>query len=391
MSDVCVVTDDPSVATALKGVRSEWSLSIATDARAACTLLGSGSVAVVLLDRRSPWVDDDLIRSARDLSPDTVRVALVPDTSVSDAVKTAKLAHQVMPADSGAAAVASACDRAVRVRDMLSDPRVRALVAEAPELAAPPELWVALNEVLDDPNSGASEVAEVVASDPVSAAQVLRLANSAFFGLSRTVTQLKDAVSLIGFTTIRALVLESTTSRSLPSSSVELDRAGMQKHALTTARVARAIAGSSRSADAFLAGLLMDVGVVLLAATRPDAMRQALEAAAESRRPLHTVEEEFFGFTHAAVGAALLGLWGMPYSVLDAVAHHHTMPDLDSDLSVREALYLARDATQVYGAFDPYDVNGALVSDDAMHQDTTLGLLVYSARSVASDLAPDEV
>lgn len=391
VSEVCIATDDPAVASALKEARGEWSLSVATDPRSVQALLEVGTAGVAVFDRRSTWVDDDLLRLVRDVSPETVRVALLPDPSVVDAVRVSRLAHQVLPSETSASAIASACERALNVRSVVSDPRVRAVIAEAPELAAPPELWTTLNALLDDPDASANDIANVVASDPVSAAHVLRLANSAFFGLSRHVVQLRDAVSLIGLTTIRALVLESAAARSVPATSVHLERGRMQQHALATARVARAIAGEGRAADAFLSGLLMDVGTLVLASARPETTELCLAKAARDRAPLYRVEDEELGFSHASVGAALLGMWGLPYSVLDAVAHHHERPDLAGGLTVREALFLARDATQTCGAIDPYDDAGPLVPDADMAADMSLELLVHSARSVASDLDPSDV
>lgn len=386
MSDVCIATDDLSVATALKSLRDEWSFSVATDRRAAEALIASGEFEVMLLDRRSDWIDDDLFTQLRDSRPETVRVALVPDFAVSDAVRSSRLAHQVMSADATPETVANACERALRVRGIVNHPGVLEVVAMSPELSAPPEMWTTLSRVLEDPNSGANEVADVVASDPVIAAQVLRLANSAFFGLPRKVTQLRDAVSLIGFTTIRALVLQASSMRDSVPAGVPLDRSAVQKHALATAQVARSIAGTSRAADSFLAGLLMDVGLIVLATARPETVTNLITQSQAESLPLHIVEERELGFTHAAVGATLLGLWGMPYSVLDAVAHHHDSPNLTGDLSVREALFLSRDANQTLGVADPYDRPGSLIPDDLLQHDMTLELLVHSARAAATEV-----
>ena len=386
VSDVCIATDDMSVATALKSLKDEWSFSVATDRRSAESLIEAGSFDVMLLDRRSDWVDDSLLVRLRDAHPEAVSVALVPDFAVADAVRSSRLAHQVMSADATPETVANACERAILVRGIVSHPGVLEVVAATPELAAPPEMWTTLSRVLEDPNSGAAEVADVVASDPAIAAQVLRLANSAFFGLSRHVTQLRDAISLIGFTTIRALVLQAASMRDTLPAQYPLDRTGIQKHALSTAQVARSIAGTSRAADSFLAGLLMDVGIIVIATAKPDAYAGVIAEAAATGEPLYVVEERNLGFTHAAVGATLLGLWGMPYSVIDAVAHHHAAPNLTGDLSVREALFLARDANQTLGVPDPYDAAGSLLSVEQLEHDMTLELLVHSARSAATEV-----
>jgi HD-like signal output (HDOD) protein len=388
MSHVFIATDDLSVADSLRRERPQWSLSIATDRVTTRALLASRGAEVMLLDRRAPWVDELLLIEARELSPDTVCVALVLELAVSDAVRNSRLAHQVVSASAPPSAIAGVCDRAMSVRKILGDPEVLSVVSAAPELAAPPELWRALSLVLEDPDSTAADVASVVASDAAIATHVLRLTNSAFFGLGRKVTQLRDAVSLLGFTTIRALVLESLADRMLPSDLPELKRKAVQDHSMATARVARSIAGAAHTSDAFLSGLLMDVGVLVLASVRPAETREALSLAKEQGVPLYIAEQQVHGFGHAAVGAGLLGLWGMPYTVIDAVAHHHDRPNLMGALSVREALYLARDATQERGPADPYDVRGALIV--APSDDLSVSLLIDSARSIAADLTPGD-
>ena len=121
-----------------------------------------------------------------------------------------------------------------------------------------------------------------------------------------------------------------------------------------------------------------------MSSVMPDEMRAAIKDAENTHTPLYQVEQATFGFTHASVSACLLGMWGLPYNVLDAVAHHHERPDLSGALSVREALYLARDATQFYGSQDPYDRPGPLLREDELEM--SVSILVESARAVASDM-----
>lgn len=382
MSDVFLATDDMPLAAELRAVRPAWSFSIATDERSASMLRSQTEAEVAIFDRRASWVTEGMLREARTGAGSTV-IALVPDLQVSEAVRNSRLAHQVITASSPPSMIASLCERAMTVGRIVNDERVINIVSSAPDLSAPPEIWLRLNEVLEDPNSTAAHVATVVGSDAVVAAHVMRLANSAYFGLSRHVSQLHTAVSLLGFTTIRALVLESTASRVAPVSFPELKRQEVQAHSMAVARVARSIAGSAHQSDAFVAGLLMDVGLAVMASVMPADLRSAMTQAASEGRPLQDVEMDRFGFTHAAVGACLLGLWGLPYGVLDAVAHHHTEPNFSGSLSVRETLYLARDGVQSYGPFDPYDVSGALIRQEPL--DMSVALLIDSARSVASE------
>jgi HD-like signal output (HDOD) protein len=125
---------------------------------------------------------------------------------------------------------------------------------------------------------------------------------------------------------IRALVLSHEVAE-LANSRARLARltlAAHQEHALRVATLARTIAGGGALADdAFLAGVLHDVGELVLAAQRPEWLTQAATLAGARRIPLHEAEAELFGVSHAEVGAYLVGLWGLPFRIVEAVAHHH--------------------------------------------------------------------
>jgi len=124
----------------------------------------------------------------------------------------------------------------------------------------------------------------------------------------------------------------------------------LRDHALLTAGIARRIVSGYRRNvdDATTAGLLHDIGKLVLAVEMPDHIRTATAAARESGRPLHVVEQELFGITHAEIGAYLLGVWGLPYPIVEAVANHHAPgrvpePGLDALAAVHVADVLAHE------------------------------------------------
>lgn len=385
MHNVLVATDDLTRASALRDIRTGWSVMVATDERSALNALASGELDVALFDTTAAWVGDRLFEEAAAVSPGSVRIALVPEQEVWTAVRTASAVHQVMSVHSDAGIIADVCDRAVAVHDLVTNPELLSIVSKSGKLPAPPELWQKMNEVLANPNSTSMDVAGVIGADGAIASQVLRLVNSSFFALSREVTRLDEAVSLLGLTTIRALVLEAETARTFASQVPGFARQSVQTHAMGVSHVARRIAGRSNVAEAFLASLLIDVGLVLLSSSRPSDLKNLLSVSSERGLPFHEVEREVLGYTHGELGACLLGLWGMPTTVIEAVAHHHDHPVFSGLLSVREVVYIARDATQVIGPPDPYDRHGALISEEEIAADPVVGLVVDTARSVATD------
>src|ERR1700689_2820214 len=139
--------------------------------------------------------------------------------------------------------------------------------------------------------------------------------------------RIKDAVTYLGFGTVRNLVLcaEISSSWKSPRELPEVDPLDLQKHAEYSAAACKALAGGRVSPDdAWLAGLLHDIGYWILVQECPEELGRALELSRSRDLPLFECERMTTGATHAEVGAYLLGLWGLPYSIVEAVALNHT-------------------------------------------------------------------
>jgi putative nucleotidyltransferase with HDIG domain len=176
-------------------------------------------------------------------------------------------------------------------------------------------------------------------------AKVLQLVNSAFFGLARTVTHPKNAVSFLGMETVKNLALASEAFRVFaPGSRIPQEvYESMQVHAQRTAAIAGALPGDPKSRDVtVLAALLHDIGRLILASRMPDKFCSVLSAVRERKCEPFEAEEELMGTSHAEIGAYLLGLWGLPNLAVEAIAHHHhptRIPHSGFDSSV--AVYVA--------------------------------------------------
>jgi len=202
-----------------------------------------------------------------------------------------------------------------------------------------------------------SEVAQLVGTDPAIAARVLQIVNSAFFRLARRITKIEQAVSYLGFTVIRNVATSVEIFSQWPSNaSGHLKQAKLQAHVRAVAAAASALTVQTSIAnDTMLAGLLHDIGYWVLAQECSAELRASAELAAAARIPMHEAESRVIGASHAEIGAYLLGLWGLPYSVIEAVAHHHEPQrvsqsyfDVLAALAVAQSLVPADDAS----AFD---------------------------------------
>ncbi|MGO9876341.1 MAG: HDOD domain-containing protein [Acidimicrobiia bacterium] len=217
------------------------------------------------------------------------------------------------------------------------------LITEVTQLPVQPGAAMRLLWMLEDPRTSASDLGRLIESDPALSTQVIRLSNTAFYGLSGKVSSAWRAVTVLGLATVRAIAttaafdLFSEKGRSVPDEFWE--------HSVTTAAAAAAIARrvGVQPNDAFSAGLLHDIGTALVfrrAPRRYDTMME--QRVANPDTPLVDIELEEFGATHAQVGAAALGVMRFPAEMVEAIAGHHSAPTLGSPLLGR--LLVAADA-----------------------------------------------
>ena len=204
-----------------------------------------------------------------------------------------------------------------------------------------PSLPAVVNELiraLDNELTGIQQLAEGIAKDQSLAARALRVANSPFYGVQHKVASIHDAIVILGFRAVGSLVMAaSVTNYFPPPTSKVFDPVSFWRHGIGVAISARALArevGLDAEA-AFSAGLLHDIGVLMLLSTHPEAYVPVLEASRERDCPLAAAERDALGFDHAEAGAALAARWQLPDEIARAVAQHHA-PEQIGRASCRE-------------------------------------------------------
>jgi len=214
----------------------------------------------------------------------------------------------------------------------LSSPALRQLVSTINALPSIPTIYQELDTAMQSPHASINTAAGIIAKDMAMLSKILQVVNSAYFGLRRTISSPAHALSLLGLDRVKGLVLtvklfeQCTQTGFLPISLEQL-----WKHGLTTAVGARAIAqlegaGSLAVDHAFMAGLLHDIGLLVLNTNFPDQYREVFRRIKEDGRRVPAAEREVFGATHADVGAYLLGIWGLHEVIVETVAFHHEPP-----------------------------------------------------------------
>jgi putative nucleotidyltransferase with HDIG domain len=220
-------------------------------------------------------------------------------------------------------------------------PPLAALLDDARDLPSLPEVAVKVSRLADDPNASAASIARVIATDQGLTARILRLANSALYGVARRVGTVQEAVVILGLGTIRNLTLAASIYPALGAAvpGYDLAKGELWRHSVAAAlcaqelarrmpRAPRPGAGAAPSAavspdEAFVAGLLHDIGKTLLSARVRGYLVQVRERALADGVSFVDAERALLGFDHAAAGAALAERWKLPPALVDAIAHHH--------------------------------------------------------------------
>jgi putative nucleotidyltransferase with HDIG domain len=204
------------------------------------------------------------------------------------------------------------------LRQLLSSDRLALLVGEVGMLPSAPTAFQEILACLQNPSASLTDAAQIIGRDVAMTANIMKLVNSAFFGSRRPITTIDRAVAYLGMDTLGALVLGHSVFQSGIATGIDgFSLEELWQHTEQTAAAARAIALSenlsvARADEAFLAGVLHDVGKVVFATKAAGLPNDTMDVVAQMEAH------------HAEVGAYLLGLWGFPNSIVEAVAFHHT-------------------------------------------------------------------
>jgi putative nucleotidyltransferase with HDIG domain len=200
------------------------------------------------------------------------------------------------------------------------------LIANLGDLPPLPQVAAQVLRLAADPESTMEELQRVISTDQALAAQILKIANSAMFGMVREVKTLTQAIMTLGFTTIKSIVIASSARNLYNRGGTGLQERLLWEHALITAMSARAYARSFRSPrveEAFIGGLMHDIGKAVMAVKFPERYGALIRGVYNEDHDLMESELELFGFDHTMVGEALLHAWNLARSLENTVRWHH--------------------------------------------------------------------
>ena len=314
----------------LRPMREEWDMEFIDSGAKALERMAQSPFDVIVSDMRMPGMNGaELLGRVMQQYPKTVRLILSGHADKELTLKCVGSTHQFLAKPCDPEAIRATVRRASATDDALQSDTLKRIVAKMDRLPSIPSLYKEIVEALHDPEVTLETIGNIIAKDIAMTAQILKLVNSAFFGLSRQVSSPAEAANYLGLDTIRSLVLSINAFSQYESVKIEgFSFSVLWAHSLDTGAAAKAIAkmeGADRKLadESFVSGLLHDTGKIVLAANYVDRYGEVLRLMQNDGLDQCQAEQQIFGANHTDVGGYLLGLWGLPVPVVEAIAFHH--------------------------------------------------------------------
>jgi HD-like signal output (HDOD) protein len=331
---ILFVADDPHLHRFLRQLmeplEEEWQAAYSRGGSEALRCLEDGSYAIIMTDvRLAAGFCQELLLQARERTPQVVRIVMAGPGDQELLLRVLPLVQRIVAKPCDPAELYATLQRTQSLRELLQSPEVVAMVGRLGQIPTLSTLYSRIADELMKPDYSLAKVGELVSQDPGIAAKLLQVANSALIGLRRPATTPSQAVRVLGGELTRTLVLAADLfSRYNPAQLRPFCIDQLWEHSQSVAALAGRIAQIERmdernTRDSTLAGLFHDIGQLLLASQLPEAYRDVFQLSRRENLPLARAEKEILGATHAEVGAYLLGLWGLPDPLVEAVAWHH--------------------------------------------------------------------
>lgn len=337
MKTILFVDDDPmlirGLRRALQHRADDWDMIFVSSGTEALNALAAGPIDAIITDMRMPGMNGaELLLQVWKNYPSTARIVLSGQADQELVMQCAMTAHQYLskPCDSGK--IEACIDRVVSLQSHEHGEAVCRLMGSITNLPSCPELFNKINQALSSDSCDLETISALIEQDAAITAKLLKLVNSAFFGVGREIGSAMEAVNYLGTSQLKTIILASQVfDHSSQHANAGLNMPHLWRRALLTGQCAKALAMASAPTrplkdEAFTAGVLHSCGLLILAESQPNLLKEAISAARVAHSPLPTHELFSIGATDAEVGGYLLGLWSLPMPIVDAVLYYPTGP-----------------------------------------------------------------
>ena len=350
---ILIVDDEVTLLRLMKlGMRSmagEWDLHFAESGEEAMKLINEKAFDVVITDMRMPGMNGaQLLNHVLREHPRTVRIILSGYADLNEMMNCVGLTHQFLNKPCSLDDLKNCLRRVTNVQSHLNHDKIRAATAGLKNLPSLPKTYLEIAEAVQSDCCSTELIAEIAARDPGLSAKLLQIANSAYFGFGRKIFSVDEAVQLLGVSIIQSLALStplysSFDQKKCPGFPLEQ----IWDHSAQVAALGRGLYRQHMddpqlAEQAFAAGILHDIGKLILADSLEAEYSEVLKLSRETNTPLYQVEQEKLHTTHAEVGAYLLAIWGLPIPLVETVAcHHHPSRCGTKDISLAGIIHIS--------------------------------------------------
>jgi putative nucleotidyltransferase with HDIG domain len=331
---ILFVDDEPMVLKGLqrtlRKLRDEWEMAFTSSSKEALDILDSGSFDVIVSDLRMPEMDGaQLLTEVKNRHPQVVRIILSGQVEQEMTFKSFQIAHQSLSKPCDADILKHILNKLFGLRNLLEDESIKRIVSQTETLPSLPAVYTEVINELQSKEPAVKKVAEIISTDLAMTAKILQVVNSAFFGLVRKISNPKEAVMLLGTETIKALVLSVKIFSEFNQKKFSwFNFDELFNHSMAVSMFAQTISKKEHLDqnlvnNSLMAGMFHDLGKLILVTNFQEPYQKVLTEAANTKQNLWDLECEMFGTSHAEIGAYLMGLWGLEYPVIEAIAFHH--------------------------------------------------------------------
>lgn len=313
----------------LRPMREKWEMVFASSGEEALSQMAQAPFDVIVTDLRMPGINGvELLDRVVEMYPATARLILSGHSDREQIYRSVKSAHQFLAKPCGADELISVVSRAADLGEVLQNPDMPPLIAKIHSLPPMPKHYQRLVQMMDRGES-LDDIGKVVAQDIGMTATLLKMVNSAFFGLSSKVNDPGRAVGLMGLDVLKSLVFSHHLFTSLDQKEANLfSYEKLWKHSQAVASCAKALGRlemeDKKDVDlCYTSGMLHDVGKLVLAAVAPAQYAKVIGLVDEKGLTSFAAEHVILGINHAQAGAYLLSLWGMEEPLVEAIMYHH--------------------------------------------------------------------
>lgn len=334
MRKIIFVDNDKKVIQRLKKqlypMRFEWEMEFVRSGKDALEFMGNSSVNAVVSDLHLPDMDGvKFFEIVMELYPGTVRIVHSDNSDKALSIESVKCTHQFLLKQSNADTIKYTIERTCKLQDLLKNKELIDTVSGISNLPSLPELYDLITREMLTSRPSIKKVGNLISQDVSLSAKILQLVNSAYYSLPRRIIDPRQATIYLGTEIIKAIVLTNHvfSTFSDDAESLGFNIAGMWSHSLLigilAAEIARAeSAESSEVEEALIAGMLHDIGKLILLRV-PDKYKEVVSFVDYTGSSFVDAEYAVVKTSHAELGAYLLGLWGIPDSIVEIVAFHH--------------------------------------------------------------------